>query len=122
MQEVFIYNLTHPQVRPIKAYHCSSFFCRLRGLAFRRALQPDYGLLLVQGRDSRLDAAIHMFFVWMDLTVVWVNSSQEVVDVKLARSWRSIYLPKRPARYVLELNTVHRKDFTVGDRLRIEKV
>ena len=80
------------------------------------------GLLLVQGRDSRLDTSIHMLFVWMDLAVVWINSAGEVVDVRLARSWRPAYLPGRPARYVLELAAVHLNDFEIGDQLSFETV
>ena len=121
MQEVIIHNLDQSQISPIKAYYCSSFLCRLRGLTFRRRLHPDRGLLLVQNRETRLDAAIHMLFVWMDLAVIWINSSYEVVDVRLARSWRPIYLPRRSASYVLELNVARLNDFTIGDRIDIEK-
>jgi uncharacterized membrane protein (UPF0127 family) len=61
-----------------------------------------------------------MLFVWMDLAVVWINSYNEVVDVKLARPWRLAYLPGKPARFVLELAAGHLQDFQVGDRLTIE--
>jgi uncharacterized membrane protein (UPF0127 family) len=61
-----------------------------------------------------------MLFVWMDLAVVWINSYNEVVDVKLARPWRPAYLPGKPARFVLELAAGHLQDFQVGDRLTIE--
>ncbi len=120
MQNVTIHNTSRLQIKPIRARYCSSFACRLRGLTFRRELPPDQGLLLVQARDSRLDASIHMLFVWMDLAVIWINSAEEVVDVKLARSWRPAYLPQRPARYVLELNPGRIGDFAVGDQVKIE--
>jgi len=84
-------------------------------------LSPAQGLLLVQARESRLDAAIHMLFVWMDLAVIWINASDEVVDVKLARRWRLAYVPARPAIYVLELAAERLGDFEVGERVRIEK-
>jgi len=121
MQEVIIHNLNRPQIFPIRADYCSSFLCRLRGLTFRRRLQPDRGLLLVQSRETRLDAGIHMLFVWIDLAVIWINSSEEVVDVRLARSWRPVYLPRSPASYVLELNAARLDDFNVGDRIDIGK-
>lgn len=119
-EEVSIHNLSHPHPQPITARYCASFSCRLRGLTFRRKIPTNWGLLLVQDRDSRMDASIHMLFVWTDLTVVWINSEAEVVDVKLAKSWRLAYLPKRPARYVLELSPQHLSDFIVGDRIKIE--
>jgi len=84
-------------------------------------LPLDRGLLLVQGRESQLDAAIHMLFVWIDLAVVWINAANQVVDVKLARRWRLAYVPERPAVYVLELVAERLEDFKVGDRVRIEQ-
>jgi uncharacterized membrane protein (UPF0127 family) len=119
-EQVLIYNLTRQNPLPIQAQYCSSFFCRLRGLTFRRSLPSGVGLLLVQGRDSRLDSSIHMLFVWMDLAVVWINTALQVVDVRLARRWRPAYLPARPARYVLEISPERLDDFQVGDQLRFE--
>jgi uncharacterized membrane protein (UPF0127 family) len=122
MQRVVITNLSHPQKRPILAKYCVSFFCRLIGLTFRRRLSPEEGLLLVQSRDSRLDSAIHMIGVWIDLAVVWINSKQEVVDVRLAKSWRPAYIPKQPARYVLELSAERLDEFHPGEQVKIESV
>jgi uncharacterized membrane protein (UPF0127 family) len=119
-EQVLIHNLTHPKVHPIQVKYCSSFLCRLRGLTFRRKLSPGEALLLVQKRDSRVDSSIHMLFVWIDLAVVWINNGQQVVDVKLARSWRPAYLPASPARYVLELSSECLDDYCIGDQLRFE--
>ena len=119
-RSVNLQNLTRPLVLPIQATYCTSFLCRLRGLTFRRRLPPDQGLLLVQSRDNRLDAAIHMMGVWINLAVIWINSAGEVVDVKLARRWRPFYIPRSPARYVLELAAERLGDFIIGDRIQFE--
>jgi len=121
MQQVNIYNLSRPQDPAVTAKYCVSFLCRLRGLMFRRSLAPEEGLLLVQSRESRLDAAIHMLFVWVDLAVIWINAASEVVDIKLARRWRLMYVPSRPAMYILELAAGHLEDFKVGDQVKFEK-
>jgi len=122
MRQVLIRNLSRSQERRVKALYCVSFLCRLRGLTFRRSLEEDEGLLLVQGSDSRLDASIHMLFVWMDLTVVWINSVGNVVDVRLARRWHLAYAPQRPARYVLETLPARLDEFRVGDRIQFEDI
>src|SRR5512147_3167235 len=122
MRQILIRNLSRSQSRPVKASYCVSFICRLRGLTFRRTLAEDEGLLLVQGGDSRLDASIHMLFVWMDLAVVWINSAGDVVDVKLARRWHLAYAPQRPARYVLETRPTRMDEFRVGDRIEFEDI
>jgi uncharacterized membrane protein (UPF0127 family) len=118
--EINITNLSRPLAQIIQARYCDSFFCRLRGLTFRRNLPDRTGLLLVESRDNRLDASIHMLFMWMDLAVVWIDSSLHVVDVKLARRWRLAYLPQAPARYVLELPVDCQSEFAVGDILKFE--
>lgn len=122
MNYVLIHNLDNKETKPVKARYCNTFACRLIGLTFQRKPAPHQGLLLVQGRESRLDAAIHMLGVWMDLTVVWINRSKEVVDVQLARAWRPVYVPKKPALYKLEMAAEHLADFKVGDRLKFEDV
>ena len=121
MQYVTVHNLSNPEARLVVARYCASFLCQLRGLTFQRSLLPQRGLLLVQRSDSRLDAAIHMLFVPMDLGVVWINSAWEVVDVRLARSWRPAYVPAHPARYVLEINPERLGDYRLGDRVRFEE-
>ncbi len=114
---VILSNLSQPQTRPVVTRYCKAFWCRLRGLMFTSRLAPDSGLLLVQGRDSRLDAAIHMLFMAIDLAVVWINKEQEVVDVCLARRWQPAYIPKKPACYVLEMNPERLPDFNIGDKV-----
>ena len=121
MHCVIIRNLTRPLPSPLRVRHCASFVCRLRGLTFRRQLAANDGLLLVQKRENRADAAIHMLFVWIDLAVVWVNADHKIVDVRLARRWRPFYIPQKPARYVLETAAKRLPEFQVGDRLRFEE-
>ena len=82
---------------------------------FSSSIATGNGLLLVEGRDSRLDAAIHMFFVNYDLAVIWINDQKKVVDSCIARRWRSFYMPAKPARYILEMHRDHFQDFSIGD-------
>jgi uncharacterized membrane protein (UPF0127 family) len=120
MKQITIHNLDQPQKFPVRVLYCDTFLCRLKGLTFRRRLQPGQGLLLVQSRDSRLDASIHMLGVFMDLGVIWINNAGQVVDTCLARRWRLVYVPKSAARYILELEPCRLSDFCVGDRVSFE--
>lgn len=122
MKSITIHNLTHPKPQPLTAIYCASFFCRLRGLTFRRSIPQNWGLLLVQNRDSRVDSSIHMLAMWIDLAVVWITDGGDVVDVRLARRWRPAYFPQRPARYVLEMGVAHLEDFQIGDKVRFEAI
>ncbi len=117
MNTIHIQNKNHPLDAPLKAGECESFSCRLLGLMFRSRLARDRGLLLIQPRDSRLDSAIHMLFVFMDLAVIWINSEMSVVDTTLARAWRPVYVPKGAARYILEIHPDRLTEFHCGDKI-----
>ncbi len=121
MKNLTVYNLSRPQTAAVQARYCASFFCRLRGLMFHRPLAAGQGLLLVQKRQNKSDAAIHMLFVGFDLAVVWIDAHRQVVDVKLARRWRLLYAPRAAAQYVLEMPASRLTDFQIGDRLRFDQ-
>lgn len=120
MNTIQLENLNQPLPTPLQALYCDSFLCRLRGLMFRSSLAPGQGLLLVEGRDNRLDTAIHMLFVFMDLAVIWINSEKVVVDTVLARAWRPAYAPRQPARYILEIHPDRLNEFKIGDKIEFQ--
>ena len=107
---------------PLQAIYCDSFLGRLRGLMGRSSVAPAEGLLLVEGRDSRIDSSIHMLFVFMDLAIIWINSGYIVVDTVLARSWRPVYTPRQAASYILEIHPSRLIEFTIGDQVEFQNV
>jgi uncharacterized membrane protein (UPF0127 family) len=118
---IFVRNLKQPDLSPALVKYCDSFLCRLRGLTFRERLDPDDGLLLVQGQhDSRIDSSIHMLFVPFDLNVVWINTDMTVVDKVIAKSWRPAYFSAAPARYVLEIHPDRWEDYQIGDKVEFQ--
>jgi len=98
---------------------CASFLCRLRGLTFRRTLGDDEGLLLVGRQESRTGTAIHMFFVFFPIAAIWLDPDGQVVDARLARPFRPLYVPRAPARDVLEGPPALLERVQIGDRLRL---
>lgn len=95
-----------------------SFFTRLRGLTFRRRLGQDEGLLLVGRHESRADAAIHMFFVFFSIGVLWLDGQNRVVDKVVARPFRPFYAPRAPAIGVLECQPEVLERVEIGDAIR----
>jgi len=122
MRQVIVHNRSRSQDQLVQVRYCDTFLCQLRGLTFRRQLPLDKGLLLVQSRDSRLEAAIHMLGVWFDLIIVWINSDMLVVDIRKARSWWSVCVPQFPAKYILEISVDTLCDFRVGDEVFFEEI
>jgi uncharacterized membrane protein (UPF0127 family) len=117
---ITVINQTRSLETPLRAKWCETFFCRLRGLTFRSSLEPDEGLLLVQKSESLANAAIHMFFVGLDLGVIWLNKEGVVVDIQLAKSWAPFYRPAKPACFILEISPQRLPEFTLGDKLSFE--
>ncbi len=115
-----VVNESRGEPLPVRARRCASFLCRLRGLMFRRRLPEGEALLLVGGRASRLETTIHMFFVFFPIAAIWLDEGGRVVDVRLARPFRPLYIPRGPARDVLEGPPELLKKVAVGERLRFD--
>ena len=120
MRIVFLQNQSQPLDRPIQTEYADSFFSRFMGYMFRKPIAPYQGLLLVQGREDRIDSAIHMFFMNFDLGVIWLDAQLKVVDAQYARRWRPFYQPAGPARYVLETHPNHLKEFKIGQKIDLK--
>ncbi len=101
---------------------CDSFGSKLRGFMFKSSLETHEGLVLVEGRDSKLQTSIHMLFVSFDLGVIWVNSAGVVVDTVVAKSWALNYAPQEAARYVIEMHPDLLSQVKIGDRIVFEAV
>jgi uncharacterized membrane protein (UPF0127 family) len=119
MHIVHLQNLNQPLPTPIKADYCDSFWPRFCGLMFRSHIHDNEGLLLVDTKESRIDSAIHMLFMNFDITSVWINANEQVVDVKLAKAWHPFYIPKTAAQFVLETHPAHLQHFHIGDMVQI---
>jgi uncharacterized membrane protein (UPF0127 family) len=122
MKTIQLDNKNHPLASRLNARYCDRFLCRLRGLMFRSNLSTDEGLLLVEASEGRLETSIHMLFVFMDLAVIWINTEKVVVDTILARAWKPAYVPKQPARYILEIHPDRLNEFKIGDRIEFLNV
>jgi uncharacterized membrane protein (UPF0127 family) len=113
---VVVRNRSRGDALVVRARWCDSFACRLRGLAFRRSLPEGEGLVLVESRASRSNAAIHMGFVFFPLGIAWIDAAGCVVACRLALPWR-LYVPATPAQYTLEGCPSMLGAVAVGDRL-----
>jgi uncharacterized membrane protein (UPF0127 family) len=86
---------------------------------FRRELKAGEALLFVNPRETIADAAIHMLFVGMPLGVAWLDSEGRVVDTILAHPWRMHYVPRRPAKYILEGEADLTEGLTLGTKVML---
>jgi uncharacterized protein len=87
------------------------------GLMFHRALFEGQGVWLDMDKQTRFFSAIHMLFVFFPIAVFWLDRKGIVVDKVLAHPFMPFYMPRRPARYVVELHASRLPMADVGDRL-----
>ena len=95
-----------------------SFFKRLKGVMFESKL--DYALLFPFARESRMEASIHMLFVFTAIDVVYLDKAKKVVDLRAGlRPWTLNYTPKKPASFLLELppGTIKKSGLKLGQKL-----
>ncbi len=105
-----------------RARWCDTFTNKLRGFMLRRELATGEGLILVENRESRLNTAIHMLFVFFSLGVLWVDDGGRVVDSVVAQPWRLSYTPQAPARYVIEGHPQIIDHVAIGDYVRFIEI
>ncbi|HIP96426.1 MAG TPA: DUF192 domain-containing protein [Anaerolineae bacterium] len=114
-----IRNLTDNHMLATKVRFCDTFLTRARGLMFHRPLAEDEALVFVEKRESISRAAIHMFFVFFPIAVIWLDAGKRVVDKVLARPFRPYYAPRKPAQYYVEGHPALLEQVQVGDLLEI---
>jgi len=105
--------------KTVEVEYCRGFWKIFRGLMFSRRKN----ILLVLPREGRNRAAIHSFFVFFPFQAIFINSRKEVVDSKRIKPFR-VFLPRKPARFILELGKVNFADgdISIGSRLVFKRV
>ena len=121
MQWRSIRNADTGEVVLARARWCSSYWCHLRGLQFVTNLPENEGLLFVTPYEGRVHTAIHMFFMFFSIAVVWLDSAGVVVDKKLAKPWRPSYTAYTPAQYYIEARPSLLDRVQIGDKLQFDQ-
>ncbi len=97
-----------------------TFWRRFRGLMFRRKFQRGKVLLFKFSKPGR--HAVHMWFVWFPIDLIYLDSSFRVVELRAGlKSWR-FYRPKAIIDYLIEapVGTISRADVRVGHKISLE--
>jgi len=91
------------------------------GLMFRPRLPVDEAIVLAYSRESQVETAIHMFFMFFPIAALFLDRDGVVVHKVLARPWRPFYASPRPAQYVVEAHPAVLECVAIGDRLAFEQ-
>jgi uncharacterized membrane protein (UPF0127 family) len=101
----------------INAQYCDRFLCKFKGLMFKSTIPFHEGILFVEKKESIINTSIHMFFMFTDISVTWINEKKEIVGIQLAKKWHPYYASRIPAKYVLEAHPDWIKHLEIGKRV-----
>lgn len=85
-----------------RVHLCDTFFSRGRGLMLRQSISEEDVWSFVLPLAGRTEASIPHVFVFFAIAVVWLDEQRAVVDMALARPFRTYYAPRCAARYFIE--------------------
>jgi len=84
-----------------------TFFRKALGLMFRKKLGENNGMLFVSHKEQL--TPIWMFGMFIPLDIIWISSDRKVLHIERnTKPCRGLLCkpisPKKPAKYVLEIN------------------
>jgi uncharacterized protein len=97
-----------------------TFLKKVTGVMFRRHLPPGFAMVFDMGLEMRANIAIHMVFVLVSIDVIYLDGRRTIVDIRhRLRPWIGLAIPKKPARYAIEMpsGTAAEHRLKVGDSL-----
>ncbi|VVB59422.1 putative ACR [uncultured archaeon] len=112
-------NRTTKKIICEKVVFAKTIFSKLRGLMFREKV--DYALVFDFGRASRSSAAIHMFFVFFPIDVVYLRNGTVVDLYKSVMPFTPYLAPKRDADILIELpeGAIEKGKIEIGHKIAI---
>lgn len=100
-----------------RAKYITGFFGKAKGLMFSKIKDLVFELT----EENKKEASIHMLFVFNKIDVVWLDDNKVVVDIKRGlKPFFGFGIPKKDAKYVIELPNNNSKGLQEGDQLEFK--
>lgn len=102
--------------------YVTSLFELGRGLMFAGKNKVDRGICLVMPtrQNRKYGCAITMWFCFETMDIIFVNTEFQVVDKVTLKPWKTTYIPKKEAKYVIESMKNKFKNIKIGDKVQIK--
>jgi uncharacterized protein len=111
-------NVTKRKLLASKECVCDTFFSRAKGLMFHNKIRDEAFVLAFPYEQH---VALHMFFVFFPIDVIFLDKNQKVVELK--RDFRpfSQYSMEKRAKYIVELpaGRIAATKTNIGDKIQI---
>ncbi len=89
---------------------------KLTGLMFRKTIPPDYSMLFILKKPSKVN--IHMFFVFFPLDVIFLDEKKKITGYSRLKPWVG-YKTMEGIKYVLEMKagTIEKFHLSIGGKM-----
>ena len=98
----------------------NTFFSRLMGLMFKKNAKVPLLFEIPEKLNWKERSSIHSFFMRFEIILVFIDESNVVYEIANLRPW-NCYIPKKPAKYIVEFD---RREFNdclkIGDEIEIK--
>lgn len=98
--------------------YCNNILSKAIGLMFSR--KQDRALIF--SFKNEVKECLHMFFVFYPIDVIFLNKDRKVVEMKENFKPFTFYMPKKKARYIIELlsGSIKKSKTSLGDMINIK--
>ncbi len=94
---------------------------KVKGLMFTKPLKHGDAIILESPVEGILETTLHMLFVFYPIDILWLNAEREIVDLRRkVMPFRPWIVPKKAAKYVVEMKSGSAKSLKVGDKLKFK--
>ncbi len=98
----------------------NTFFSRLMGLMFKKNAEVPLLFEIPERINKNERSSIHSFFMRFEIVVVFIDKGNVVYEIVELRPW-NCYIPKKPAKYIVEFDKSKFNDcLKIGDEIEIK--
>lgn len=116
---VLLLNMTKNHLISNKVVFANTALQKFRGLMFRSRKDVNYALVFDFNKALKDSAAIHMFFVFFPIDVVYLRDGKVVDLYRAVKPFTAYLAPKKHADTLIELpqGTIWKSGISVGDEI-----
>ena len=98
----------------------NTFFSRLRGLMFKKNAEVPLLFEIPERINKKERSSIHSFFMRFEIVIVFIDKRNVVYEIAELKPW-NCYVPKKPAKYIMEFDKREFNDcLKIGDKIEMK--
>ena len=98
----------------------NTFFSRLMGLMFKKNAEVPLLFEIHERINKKERSSIHSFFMRFEIVLVFIDKCNVVYEIAELKPW-NCYIPKKPAKYIMEFDKREFDDcLKIGDEVEIK--